>query len=570
MRDGDYVTDVIQDVKDMPNHGSLCVMGRFGYDFVNHEARIDRARAGDADLGDDATTAALGRLRAIDAEGKGIGFIVSPRATNEEIFLVKEIAGRFKKGAIATSASYHTGRVWEAYRKKGLSYAYDYGRLMDADLIIVAGADLLSNNHVLGDRVRDVYKLKGSRIIVIGPAPTALSNLADSRLKVFPGGDAALFRAFDGWLAQRLPDGCRPESRVEDVERALREAGVDGHEFERACALIGKATDVAVIFGSGISASQASLDALLDFAARLGTDKKGLLMPVARAANAVGAASILDGAAAAPHDLLADVSVSALFLYEENPLRYTGAASAAAIGAKDFVLVCDALPTTVMEHAHMVVPTGVFTEKEGTFFAGDGAIRRLSRATHCEAQSAYPGFTFLSGLLAGLGGPSFRAPHDVTAYMREKGLICERGGREETPAPAPAGAAAPGQAPPGGAMPAPASGGYILVMRDIFSNHHLADSEIYSKGVAAVYRHPGYPVSEDKLFMSSADAAAMGLSEGDVVQVSSKSGAVVKPLSIKEGLRQGVLEYIVFRDRKEASGLMEAPAKWVEVRVHKG
>jgi len=567
VRDGNYVTDVIQDVKNMPNRGSLCVMGRFGYDFVNHEARIDRARAGDADLAD-APTAALEHLRGLGAEGKGIGFIVSPRATNEEIFLIKEIAGRFRNGAVATSAFYHTGRAWEAYRKRGISYPYAYDRLMDADLIIVAGAGLLSNNHVLGDRVRDAYKLKGSRIIVIDPAPMALSGLADSHLKVVPGGDAALFRAFDGWLAQQLQDGCRPESCVEDVERSLREAGIDGRSFERACGLIGKATDVAVIFGSGISASQASLDALLDFAVRLGSDRKGLLMPVARAANAVGAVSILDGAAAAPDDLLADPAVSALLLYEENPLRYTGAASAAALAAKDFVLVCDALPTTIMEHAHMVVPTGVFTEKEGTFFAGDGAIRRLSRATRCGAEGAYPGFTFLSGLLAGLGGPSFCAPHDVTAFMREKGLICEKAGREEAPAAA-AGAAGPKEAP-SGAVPAAGNGSYVLIMRDIFSNHHLADSEIYSKGVAAVYRHPGYPVSEDKLFMSSADATALGLSEGDVVQVSSKSGAVVKPLSIKEGLRQGVLEYIVFTDRKEASGLVDSPAKWIEVRVQKG
>jgi hypothetical protein len=152
--------------------------------------------------------------------------------------------------------------------------------------------------------------------------------------------------------------------------------------------------------------------------------------------------------------------------------------------------------------------------------------------------------------------------------MREKGLICEKAGREEAPAAA-AGAAGPKEAP-SGAVPAAGNGSYVLIMRDIFSNHHLADSEIFSKGVAAVYRHPSYPVSEDKLFMSSADAAALGLSEGDVVQVSSKSGAVVKPLSIKEGLRRGVLEYIVFTDRKEASGLMDSPAKWIEVRVQKG
>ena len=70
--------------------------------------------------------------------------------------------------------------------------------------------------------------------------------------------------------------------------------------------------------------------------------------------------------------------------------------------------------------------------------------------------------------------------------------------------------------------------------------------------------------------MSAADALALGLAEGDVVQVASKSGALNKPLSIKEGLRPGVLEYLVFRDRAEILKLMGTPAKWLEVQVRKG
>ncbi len=43
--------------------------------------------------------------------------------------------------------------------------------------------------------------------------------------------------------------------------------------------------------------------------------------------------------------------------------------AASARRRKEFVLVADALPTHVMDHADLVVPTGVFIEKEGTFFA---------------------------------------------------------------------------------------------------------------------------------------------------------------------------------------------------------
>ena len=498
-----YVTDVIQDVKNMPNRGSLCVMGRFGYDFVNHEARIRSAIIGHPQAGTrraiigaqrplheqarrasplttetdtgaqrplheqalgafplttetdtgaeitlaEAASAAVERMAALDREEKTLGFVVSPRATNEEIFMLKEIAGHFRKVLFATSGFYHTGRVLEAYHRMGLSYPYEYDRLLDADLIIIAGANLLSNNHLLGDRVRDAYKLRGSRIMVVDPAPSALAAIADAHLSVLPGSDGALFDALSGFLASGADAGL-PAAGQAGFDAACTRCGIRPDEFERARSLVSRAANIAVIFGSGISASDESMLSLLNFCVASGADKKGLIMPVARAANAVGAASIL-GAAIAPHELIANPDVKGIFFYEEDPFHYmSGETVAGCLQGKEFVLVADALPSAVMLHADLVAPTGVFTEKEGTFFAGDGAIRRLSKVVDC-GQAGYAGFAFLSGLLAGLGGgASFSAPHDVTAHMRSKGLIRAVNGREEPGADSVG--AAPRSALPGG------------------------------------------------------------------------------------------------------------------------
>ena len=73
------------------------------------------------------------------------------------------------------------------------------------------------------------------------------------------------------------------------------------------------------------------------------------------------------------------------------------------------------------------------------------------------------------------------------------------------------------------------------MVRDVFSNPHLAGGEVYSKGVPTAYRHPGYPVSEDKLFLSATDAAAMGLAEGDVVQVTSSQRVALQAALYKGG-----------------------------------
>jgi len=579
--EGRVVTDAIQDESSQPNRGSLCVMGRFGYDFCNHKSRLKAASSKkEGPLSPkEAVSIALRHLGALESAGKGIGFVVSGRATNEEVFLVKEIAGRFTKATLATPAAFHTGRVVAALGLRGIGLPYAYDSLLDADLIIIAGANLLSNNHVLGNKVREAFKLRGARIMVIDPAPTALSPIADAHLRVAPGTDGALFnvlsrRLFDeskGRITAAIPDGgsaFRAAMATATVEATAGACALSATEVERACGLVSRARHRAVIFGSAISASDESLEALLNFSVFCGTAREGLLMPVARAANAVGAAAILESPLP-PHELLVDKDVSGLFFYEDDPSHYMAAGRVAELmGSKEFVLVADALPTGVMDRADLVVPTGVFTEKEGTFFAGDGHLRRLSRVVEgAPASSSYAGFDFLRELLAALGGPLYKAPGEVTARMRELGLIRADRGREQLGTPGSGTRPGQGAAGPNAGNP---RGRYVLVVRDLFSNHLLGGKGAYSAGVAAAYGRAGTPVSEDRLFASPEDAAALGITEGDPVKVSSGGGSMRAPVSVMEGLKPGVLQYLAFADRQGVLGLSAAPVKWIEVKVEKG
>ena len=212
---GRRVIDVIQDTRNKPNNGSLCVLGRFGCDFVNHEARLQEAASKNASLSlSAAVDVAYERLTKLDAEGKGIGFIVSPRATNEEILMIREIAGRFKRATLSTSGHYHTGKVRHMFLRMGIRPTYEYDKLAGADVILVAGANLLSNNHVLGDKVREAVKLKGARIIVVDPSPTACAAIADAHVKVKPGADAFLFNA----VSRRLIEEGKHPLQNETVE----------------------------------------------------------------------------------------------------------------------------------------------------------------------------------------------------------------------------------------------------------------------------------------------------------------------------------------------------------------
>jgi predicted molibdopterin-dependent oxidoreductase YjgC len=570
---GTTVTDIIQDESCLPNNGSLCVLGRFGYDYVNHEATIkEPSIKGAVSPLAEAVSVAANKLRDLDKQGKALGFIVSPRATNEEIYLVKEIAERFTKSTVSTSGFYHTGRVRNMMKRLGIPASYNYDSLLDADLILVAGANLLSNNHVMGDKIRQAVKLKGAKVVVVDPSPTALTSIADLHVKVQPARDAFLFNG----VSRRLIEDAQHPTQNEvlegfvcyfsalkplEVDAAIEQAGIDRDVFDKFFGLIRRANRMAVIVGSGVGASYESLKGLLNLCVLKGIDKNGLVMPVAREANGLGAVTILD-AKKTPRSIMEDDAVKGLFFYEEDPFHQGNVdVLTDVLKGKEFILAADILPTAITDMADMVIPTGHFIDKQGTFIAQDGNSREVNKVTNGRT---WTGFQFLTDLLVELGGPRYDDSRKVTEKLNESGIVStwSSAGKGESKAGKFDAQPIPESLPP--------TDGFLLILRDVCLNHHIIDKEVYSKGISKVYQNTGYPITEDKLYMSPEDAGALGIGEGTTIEVESKNGLIRKPVSIKNGLRQGVLEYILFKDRQQALKLSTSPKKWIEVKVRKG
>lgn len=577
-----YVTDLVTSTDDKPNNGSLCVMGRFGYDFVNHEARlrrpIVRTSEGTGEISmSEAVSTTENALRTLDAEGKGIGFLVSARATNEEIYLINELAGKFKNAVVATSAAYHTGKVFELSRLMGIPYAYEYDKLLGCDVILIAGANLLSNNHVLGNKVREAVKLNGAKVVLLDPASAPLNRIAYAHLKVIPGQDARVLNA----ISARITDENLYSPEAENMEgfthfsRILEsfnqvpnaeEAGITVQELELAGGLVKNAKHLGVIFGSGISQYEESLAALLNLCLLKNAHKDGVVAPIARQSNAVGAAAILEKSIL-PDELLGRDDVAGLFMFQEDPFHYMNRAVVErSLSAKKFLLVADALPTAVMSGADLVVPTGTFAQKEGTAIAGDGYVRERKAVMN----GSPTGFDFLSELLVRFGGSKFSSVGEVTQKIRDKGIVTQASNGSDCVA------ALMGSAQgktfymaslePNSTFKRP----YTLILRDLFLNHYFLDKDTYSRGIASVYAGTDYPITEDRLFISSEDAENMGLREGDGVMLTSDEGSIKKAIAIKEGLRAGVLEYLLFKDRKDALKLSSSFRKLIDVSMEKG
>ncbi|MBE0558294.1 MAG: molybdopterin-dependent oxidoreductase, partial [Proteobacteria bacterium] len=380
---------------------------------------------------EEALTVAAEKLQRISAAGKGIGFIVSPRVTNEELFLISEIAGRFPEAAVASSAYYHTGKVAAAFRKRGMGFTVGYDGIAGCDLIVVAGADLLINNHLLANRVREVVKTKGARVVVVDPLPAALARIADAHVQVAPGQDAALFNR----ISRRLLEAGVHAKEAEGLEGfagykqlllsasipAAAPGGDDDEAVEKAWRFIANAERIAVVFGSGISDCDESLEALLNLCLLKGVPERGMIIPISLQANARGTAAIL-APLASPDEVLRAADTAGIFFYEEDPFQYlNGETVKEALAGKEFIIACDLFPTAATAADGLTVPASSFAEKEGTVVSGDGTPHAVRKAV-----AGKPGGPeFLRELLSRLGGKSYNGDELMADLI--KGLLAKEG-----------------------------------------------------------------------------------------------------------------------------------------------
>jgi len=570
-----FITKVISDVERPPNMGSLCVMGRFGYDFANHQARVakpllkENEDARPCELTDAVEAVAAGLTR-LNRAGKRTGFIVSPRATNEEIETILQVAGCFPMSVTASAGLYHTGKVLSAFRESGIPVTYRYDDLLDSDLAVVAGADLLANNHLLADKVREAVKKRGLRIAVIDPLPASLTRIADVWLKPSPGTDSSLFNAVSRKLvADNLdhPQAATLEGFSElasilkesGKDEALKECAIEEAGFDRFYALFSKAEKVAVIVGSGVSGASDSLAALINLCHLKGIGEKVVVMATAIQSNAVGAMSILINPLT-PENVLNDLSIGGLFIYEDDPFHYLpGSLVEKALKQKDFIAVCDAVPTYVSDYAKVLIPTGTFAEKQGSSIAQDGFLRTITRARG----DSSPGFEFLKMLLNKLCGGLYHSEAEAMTGIRKRGIVAGDEAQGERLSERTTGARF---LIPQEKKEVSTKRPFTLIIRNLLQNHHFCDKAIYSK--IAYVNNP--PVAGNKLYISRQDADSLNILNGDKVTVESDQGSTVERIFIKEGLKKGVIEYMMLKNRREILGLFEKYAKHVPVTIKKG
>ena len=192
------------------NRGHSCVKGRFAWGYAHHKDRITTPMIREnidqpwrEVSWDEALAFTAGRLTAIKAQygARALGGITSSRCTNEETFLVQKLVrSGFGSNNVDTCA-----RVCHSPTGYGLSKTFgtsagtqDFDSVMDADVILVIGANPTDGHPVFASRMKRRLR-QGAKLIVVDPRRIDLVRsphiVAAHHLPLQPGTNVAVLTA---------------------------------------------------------------------------------------------------------------------------------------------------------------------------------------------------------------------------------------------------------------------------------------------------------------------------------------------------------------------------------------
>jgi formate dehydrogenase alpha subunit len=271
------------------NKGSLCVKGRWGYDFIAHPERLTtplirisgtpRGAAHDGQVReifreatwDEALEMVSKKLLKIKQTygPDSLAALSSAKCTNEDNYVMQ----KFTRAVLGTNNIDHCARLCHASTVVGAIAAFGQGAMSNSyrdfektDLFFVIGSNTTECHPIIGSIIKRRIKFDGAKLIVVDPRSIELDEHATVDLHHKPGTDVALL---NGLMHVIIRDGLENkdfiQERTEDFEemRQLVEkytpevveeiTGVPQSDLEAAAHLFGEAKSACILYGMGIT-----------------------------------------------------------------------------------------------------------------------------------------------------------------------------------------------------------------------------------------------------------------------------------------------------------------------------
>ena len=247
----DQIIEIEDDPDNLSSVGMLCVKGRFGFSFVNHEDRIKSPLIRkDGELTPVSWEEAMEYVadNLIKYRGDAFGTLASAKATNEDGYIQQ----KFARLIMQSNHIDHCTRLCHAPSVEAMLTALGSGATSnsyvdyeEAGCLVVVGSDATSNHPVAASRMRRAVVERGAKLIVINPRRIDMCDYADIWLRPRPGTDVALLNAMAKVI---LDEGLADTSFVDDRTEGFDEwrEVVEKYTLEYAEGITGvRANDIA-------------------------------------------------------------------------------------------------------------------------------------------------------------------------------------------------------------------------------------------------------------------------------------------------------------------------------------
>ncbi len=436
------------------NHNRLCVKGRFGFDYIHHPHRLTVPLVRLANMPKDANDqvdpanpwthfreasweealdiAAAGLRKIHETKGrKALAGFGSAKGSNEEAYLFQKLV----RLGFGSNNVDHCTRLCHASSVAALMEGLNSGAVsapfaaaMDAEVIIVIGANPTVNHPVAATFIKNAVKKNGARLIVMDPRGQTLSRHAWKHLAFKPGTDVAMLNAMlNVIINEKLYDDQYIAGYTENFE-ALREniqqftpekmapvCGIEADTLKEVARLYAKSQASIIFWGMGISQHVHGTDnarcliALALITGQIG--RKGTGLHPLRGQNNVQGASdaglipmvypdYQSVEKAAVRELFEQFwgqeldpkrgltvveimnaihagTITGMYIEGENPAMSDPDLNHArqALAKLDHLVVQDLFLTETAFHADVVLPASAFAEKSGTFTNTDRRVQ---------------------------------------------------------------------------------------------------------------------------------------------------------------------------------------------------
>lgn len=364
---------------------------KFGHDFYNHPERLTapnlRTDDGYARVG---WAGAYGEiLEKFEGKGDEVGVLVSPRISNEGLYLAQKVA----RDVFGTSNIDHRSglRLLSADERVETKFGLPpvqttIAELEHLDSVLVFGTSLAAEQPMTFLRVRKGWFQRGLKVVVATSEPTEVHSFAHTVLTYQPGTEGALAAGLASLMGASgvSVDVDKVSAKTGVPAEKLREAAEVLKEGNRAFltthSLVDSETGLAAyeLLAGAASATGAKFSFLGLEPNSQGAQELGVLpdvLPGGLKSDTAGknTRQILEGAA--------DGSIKALFLVGYDPLESYPDRELAerALENVDYLVYLNGVPGEAAAYASVVLPMAFPAEQDGSYTSCERRVQRMQQ-----------------------------------------------------------------------------------------------------------------------------------------------------------------------------------------------